>query len=136
MSGAAVAAVVLARLDEAWSPTPVRKPNTDFEPDGRPFVEAAFPGSDLGRGAIGDADNPLWDEAGAFMCHVFVPANTGDALAQQLADALADLFLRWDTPAGLTIWRRLASQEGARTVQGRPWYGVSFGITYQYHSIG
>ncbi|MBB4267730.1 phage tail terminator-like protein [Roseospira visakhapatnamensis] len=136
MSSAAVSALVLAQLDAAWTLTPVRRPNADFDPGGRPFVEVAFPGADVQRGAIGDASNPLWDEAGAFMCHVFVPANTGDAVARQLADALGDLFLRWDAPLGLTIWRRLASQEGARTVQGRPWYGVSFGLTYQFHTIG
>jgi len=136
MSSAAVAALVTTRLESAWTLTPIRLPNRDFDPAGRPFVEVAFPGSGVSRGAIGDASNPLWSETGAWMNHIFVPQNVGDGTARQLADALADVFLRWDAPAGLTIFERMASQDGERLVQGRPWYGISFGIRYEYHSIG
>lgn len=137
MSSAAVSALVQGRLDAAWTATPIRRPNRDFDPGGRPFVEIAFPGAGRHPAAFGDADRSLWAEDGAIMCHVFFPTNSGDATARRLADALADLFLRWEPPpVGLTIWRRLAGQEGARRVQGRPWYGVSFGIAYTYQTIG
>lgn len=137
MSSSAVAALIQNRLESTWALTPIRLPNRDFDPAGRPFVEVAFPGSGISRGAIGDASNPMWSEAGSFMAHVFVPQNVGDGTARQLADALADVFLRWGPPpVGLTIHERYASQDGERLVQGRPWYGVSFGVRYEYQSIG
>jgi hypothetical protein len=136
MSSSAVADIILARVEDAWSATPVRASNTDFDPNGGPFLEIDFPGSDESRGAIGDSGNPLWEEAGAFMVHLFAPRGLGDAALRGLADEAAGLFMRWSPPEGLTIWRRMGAQAGDRTVDGSQWVGRSFGISYTYHSIG
>lgn len=136
MTSEAVVALIEARLGE-FTAAPVREPNTDFDPDGRPFVEIAFPGAGESRAAIGDASNPLWEEDGAFMCHVYIPQGDGHGKALQLAGLLADLFLRWDPPPGLTILERLPGDGGGpRLVNDHPWWGASFGISYVYHSVG
>jgi hypothetical protein len=49
---------------------------------------------------------------------------------------MAEVFLRWDPPAGLTIHRRLPASSGARTVRDRPWFGTSFAVTYVFDTIG
>lgn len=139
MSSAAVAEAFRDRLAAEWPAGryPIREANTDFDPGGRPFAELAFPSAEYSRGAIGDNASPLWRETGAVMCHVFVPQGHGDAGLRSLADTLAAIFLRWpDPPEGLTIYRRLPGSTGGRTVQGRPWHGVSFGITYVYETVG
>jgi hypothetical protein len=137
MSSSAVADIIQARVRDAWTATPVREGNADFDPGRAPYLELAFPGADEGRAAIGDASNPMWEEDGAFMVHLFAPQGVGDAVLRGLADEAAGLFLRWPSPPeGLTIWRRMGSQAGERAVEGRPWAGISFGISYTYHSIG
>lgn len=136
MSSAAVATAFKDRLASEWGRTPIREANTEFDPAGRPFVELGFPAAEHTRGAIGDTARPLWRETGVVMCHVFVPQGHGEAGLLTLADAMAEVFLRWDPPAGLTIHRRLPASTGARTVRDRPWFGASFAVTYVFDTIG
>jgi hypothetical protein len=71
------------------------------------------------------------------MCHVFVPQGHGEAGLLTLADALAEVFLRWpDPPVGLTIHRRLPANTGARSFRDRPWFDASFAVTYVFDTIG
>ncbi|WP_041795140.1 phage tail terminator-like protein [Pararhodospirillum photometricum] len=136
MSTAAFQDIVRQRL-AAWSGAVVRPGrNTDFQPPRAPWVDVDFPGAQVARADMG-ADEPLWEEVGAVMIHVFVPPGTGDRVASALADSLARHFLRWAPPAGVTITERMQGQAGPRDIEGDPelkgrWWGVSFGLSYVY----
>lgn len=139
MSSATVQAAIRTAFAEVWNVeiARIREPNSSFDPAGAPWVEIRFPGSDIARADIGDPDHPMWDEAGAFMCHVFVPTGIGVDIANAIADAM------WEVFAGKTVSYirfddRLGGQAGEREDPGIEgvWWGASFGVSYRYLSVG
>lgn len=139
MSSHAVKSAVRARLASLWDTdnAAIREPNTTFDPQGLPWIEVRFPGAAIDRADIGDADRPLWDEVGAFMVDVYVPAGAGADTADSLADAVAAIFQGQEFDS-IECRNRLAGQSGDRQPAGVDgvWWGISFGIGYQYQSIG
>lgn len=111
----------------------IREPNTDFDPQGLPWFELRFPGARTDRGDIGEASNPMWDEAGAFMVDVYVPAGSGSALAAAMADEAWAIFAGQEIE-GIRCDTRMQGQSGPREVDGVEgiWWGLSFGIGYRY----
>lgn len=138
MSSLAVKAAVRARLATLWQPenAAIREPNRTFDPQGRPWIDIRFPGAAVDRADIGDAAHPLWEEVGAFMVDVYVPAGAGPDLADALAEAVAEIFQGQEFD-GVECRRRLPGQSGERAPEGMhgAWWGVSFGIGYRYQSI-
>src|SRR3546814_20562509 len=94
MSQQAVITAVRARLTDNWDVTraTIRQPNEDFDPDGKPWIELRFPGGMNDRADLGEPSAAMWEEAGAFLCDVYVPQGAGEAPATALADALALIF--------------------------------------------
>ena len=139
MNSLAVKTAVRARLTALWDPVDatIREPNRTFDPQGRPWIDIRFPGAADDRADIGDAENPLWDEVGAFMVHIYTPAGDGPDLADALAEAAAAIFQGHEFD-GVECRNRLPGQSGERAPEGMQgaWWGVSFGIGYRYQSIG
>ena len=138
MTTSAVEFAVRARLSSLWDQDValIREPNTGFDPEGHPWIEIRFPGAAVDRADIGDPDHPLWNEVGAFMIDVYVPAGVGAGLASTIADAAAEIFQGREF-SGVECRGRMAGQSGDRTPDGLDgrWWGVSFGIGYRYQSI-
>lgn len=130
--------IVTAALTAGWNAADaaIRQPNTTFDPAGNPWIEIRFPGAATRRADIGDADHPMWDEAGAFMCDVYVPVGVGAEMAAALADAMWAIFAGRDL-SGVRCDERLQGQSGEREPTGVPgvWWGLSFGVSYRYLSI-
>lgn len=139
MSSAAVIGIVRSALAAGWdaSNAGIREPNTTFDPQGLPWIEIAFPGSRIDRGDIGEPDAPLRDEVGAFMVHVFVPVGAGEEIARAIADAVWEIYALKDL-SGVRCDTRLTGQSGEREPTGVPgvWWGVSYGVSYRYQSVG
>jgi hypothetical protein len=139
MSSLAVKTAVRARLAALWPSenAAIREPNTAFDPQGRPWIDIRFPGAAIGRADIGDAENPLWDEVGALMVDVYIPAGGGPDLGDALAEAVAAIFQGQEFD-GVQCRNRLPGQSGERAPEGMQgaWWGVSFGIGYRFQSIG
>lgn len=139
MSSASVVNIIRAALADGWdeSIARIRDPNTTFDPMWLPWIEIAFPGSRIDRGDIGEPDAPLRDEVGAFMVHVFVPVGAGEDIARQIADAVWEIYALKDL-SGVRCDMRLSGQSGEREPTGVPgvWWGVSYGVSYRYQSVG
>lgn len=138
MSSSAVVQVIKSTFAAGWDAASVRirETNTEFDPEGNPWVELRFPGSQVVRGDIGEPDAPLQDEVGAFMVDIYVPHGVGDDLARELADAAWSIFAMKDI-SGIRFDSRLTGQSGDREPVGIPgvWWGLSFGISYRYQSV-
>lgn len=138
MTQAAVITAVRTRLRDNWNEAVarIREPNMNFAPGSTPWIEIRFPGALNDRADLGDPNGAMWEEAGVFICDVYVPANTGDELAAAIADTLAALFQGQDFDF-VSCMGRLPGQSGQRQPDGfgGTWWGVSFGIAYRYQSI-
>lgn len=138
MSSATVVSIVktalAAGLDAGLAA--IREENTDFDPNGKPWVQLRFPGSQVTRGDIGEPDAPMRDEVGAFMVDVFVPLGVGDDIARAIADAVWEIFALKEI-SGVRFDERLAGQSGDREPEGAAgvWWGISYGIRYRYLSV-
>lgn len=96
---AGAVAAIRARLEANWTTTPIAFQNEPFEEptdpnSGNPlpwvFLEVLGNNSEL-RGTGTPGDN-IWLYVGHILVHVFVPVNSGDALAQQYAVAIGEIF--------------------------------------------
>lgn len=139
MSSAAVVTALRDYVDDALGTDgpPQRRPNETFDPAGEPWVELRFPGAQTERGDIGEASAPLWDEAGAFMVDVYIPANTPEDEARAIGDEIWDA-LKGEPVPGIRCDTRLQGSAGPRDGTGVAgvWYGLSFSVGYRYLSIG
>jgi len=138
MSQAAVRTAVRSRLEQNWdqAKAKIRKTNESFVPAGMPWIEIRFPGARNSRADLGEPDAAMWEEAGAFMCDVYVPADSGEDAAALLADELAALYQGQDFD-NVSCFDRMPGHSGLRQPEGLSgvWYGTSFGIAYRYQSI-
>jgi hypothetical protein len=138
MTSASVKAALRDHLDDELGTDgpPQRRPNETFDPQGQPWVELRFPGAHTERGDIGETQAPLWDEAGAFMVDVNVPADIGEDSVSALADQIWNIFKGEPIP-GIRCDTRLQGSAGPRDDTGAAgvWYGLSFGVGYRYLHI-
>lgn len=136
MTSATLAALIETRA-ASFTAAPIRDPNEATVPAAEPFVELEFPGGGQTRAGIGDAGHPLWAEDGAFLCHVLIPPGTAQAEALLLGEQLAETFLSWQPPAGLTLIGRVPVDGGGkREIGGQNWWCLTFSIAYAYQAIG
>lgn len=139
MSSAAVKSAIRDYVADNWdtSVAAIRATNATFDPQGKPWFEIRFPGAAVDRGDIGEPDAPLWDEVGAIMVDVYVPLGSTDAAADEIGDAIWAL-LRGQEIEGIRLDGRLSGQSGPRETSGvdGTWWGLSYGITYRYLSVG
>lgn len=139
MASANVETALRNHLAANWdeSVAKIREPNTSFDPGAFPWIEIRFPGSAIDRADIGANDAPMWDEVGAVMIDIYIPAGSGSAIATAIADAVWELFKGREIE-GVRCDSRLQGQSGPREpseISG-VWWGVSYGIAFRYLSVG
>lgn len=126
-----------AALAETYGAS-IRSTNTTFDPAGAPWIEIRFPGARTDRLDIGETAAPLWEEVGAFMVDVYVPTNTAEDLADAIADAVWGIYRGQDL-SGVRCDARMAGQSGPREPFGQGtgvWWGLSFGVSYRFQTVG
>lgn len=94
MASGAVFDAIKIYLQGAWTTTPLRFENENYQINGASFVDIQMTGTLYGQQSIGAhtiAAN-RWDEEGVLWLHVLVPVGTGAHDARTYAKQLADLF--------------------------------------------
>lgn len=104
MSGYADEAVAIRqRFRAAWVTTEIAPPNVDFgEEQSDPWVSLSIvnaPSDQVTTGAVGSRD---FRHVGSVIVRVFVPKNSGDGYALELADEACAIF-RGVTVGGITF---------------------------------
>lgn len=83
-----------AYLAGAWTETPIRWENEDFEPPFDGWIAMEMTGTLYAQASIGadvQAENS-WDEEGVLWLHCFAPKGTGTSTLRRWAKSLADIF--------------------------------------------
>lgn len=103
MSYADEAVSIRQRFRSEWQSTPIAWPNADFEePEADPWVRlniVTATSEQITTGASGSRD---FRHVGTVVVQVFVPRNSGDGYALELADAACAIF-RGVTVDGITF---------------------------------
>ncbi|HVJ31663.1 MAG TPA: phage tail terminator-like protein [Terriglobia bacterium] len=132
MASAAPAAVIEARLRAQFTAAPIRTANdpaADPDANDGPFVVLEFPGGTAAQITIGSPGSNLFRDLAVFMIHVFVPSQTGEQAARDMAATIAAIF-RGKSFSGVDCWAPYPPQED--TGPNGNWFGVSFATPYKY----
>lgn len=144
-------AAIRARLEAGWTTTRIAYQNEDpaqpwppKRPNGSPapWVHLEITRTDGGIWTFGTAGNRGWRYDGFILVHVFVPTGEGDALADQYAVTIGELFRAakfYDDGNGSYI-RTLAPDvdEGGDTDDGKTgkWFRVTMTVDFTYWHRG
>lgn len=136
MSSEVLYAAIRERLTASWTATPVCYENETFAPP----QEAGGPGSwmqveitaqqtnQISIGA-GSRDANAWREVGMLWLHVFVPSNSGSAVARALARQAVDLFR--GTELGSTTFLGASIGLGDRSEVNGSWWRLSAAVDFE-----
>ena len=151
-------AAIRQRLEERWSQTRITVPNelpeapwppTKPNPDAPDFPKLA-PWVHLEivtlrnemRGA-GMPGRQVWQADGFIYAHVFVPAGTGDEVANQYADQIGEIFraaVFYETGDGCYVrsWAPRTDEGGNATTDADigNWFRVTMSCPFQYFHRG
>lgn len=128
-----------------WPTTPIALPNERFDApldgDGNPLPWIALEIQSFGNQVWGQGSpgNLTWHKEGAILGHVFVPINTGDALAKQYADAFGEIFRAKQLYSGVSpgcyVRTWAPDVDGGGKADGN-YYRVSVAIDFEYWHRG
>lgn len=113
------------RFDTQWAnTTPIAWPNVTFDPpDAAAWVRFVATDATARTASFGDPGNNVHRHTGLLTLMIFVPVNTGDKEALELADQASAIFRGWqDAASGL----RFRQPPFVRQVgPDRKWYQVN-----------
>ncbi len=144
---AGAVAAIRARLEAGWTTTPIAFQNEAFDApvdpnSGNPspwaFLEVIGTSSDL-RG-VGVPGSNAWLYEGLIHVHVFVPVNSGAALAHQYAVTIGELFraasFYADTPPNVVRTWAPRTDGGGTDADNGNWYRVTMTCEFHYYHRG
>lgn len=148
---AGAVAAIRQRLIDNWSTTPIAFQNENFEPPADPNSGAPVPwvfleviGNQSEQRSVGTPGSQEWLYEGHILAHVFVPVNSGVALAQGHAVAVGEIFRAaqfYDSAPGCCV-RSGYGGEGPRTDGGATdaddgnWFRVTCTIPFEFYYRG
>lgn len=148
---AGAVAAIRERLVANWTTTPIAFQNETFDPPTEPNSGAPSPwvfleviGNTSALNAVGAGSTQEWLYLGHILVHVFVPVNSGIAIAQQYAATIAEIFRAvqfYDATAGHAV-RTGYGGEGPRTDGGGTdaddgnWFRVTMMCPFEYYFRG
>jgi hypothetical protein len=130
--------LIRARIEANWTTTPVRWPNEPFvipvDGNGRslPWVALDMIMGHARIRTFGLPGQRLYGNDGTALIEVFVPTQTGDALARSHAATLAELFRDIDLVDGTDRVRCQAPSisRGSQRDETGSWYAVSASVPF------
>ncbi len=118
-------------LKANWTITPVAYDNVPFSPGDIPFIRVAIVGGKADQITLGTGPQ-LHRRPGLCIIQVFVKAGTGTKVANDLGDALCDIFRSQQLATGIACGSPYPVRVGD---DGRGWFQINVMIPYLNDAI-
>lgn len=140
---AGAVAAIRSRLEAGWTTTPIAFQNEPFDTpvdansgNPAPWVFLEVLGNDSELRGVGTPGDHVWRTLGHILVHVFVPVNTGAALAQQYAVTIGELFraaafYQDGNGAAVRTWAPRTDGGGSDADNGN-WYRVTMTCPFEF----
>jgi hypothetical protein len=144
---AGAVAAIRDRLVANWTTTPIAFQNESFDPPVDPNSGSPTPrlflevlGNDANLRGVGMPGDHVWLYCGHILIHVFVPVNSGAALAQQYAVTAGEIFraAAFYSAGNGAIVRSWAPQTdgGGTDADDGNWFRVTCTIPFEFYYRG